>query len=247
MMKTKNKYRYKIRVIAAVVIIAAIAFFVAGRQVYANEWVQVYYEEEPLPLDEDWTFRDPGGVSQWRRDFVDSVASGRSIRIIIQDGPLLVSRTSMVFMFRNRSILPSHYGFEMELAHYVNGAWEPVPHTPSDSFRLPLGEGISLFGRSRNINTVWFDFMYGALPTGRYMFIRNHHRNTFTGTRNYEHLVFEFVITENTPMYLNFSMPRIVAHAIFYETVRLCTFIAVWITLRKLIKERFLAARNKID
>ena len=141
-MKTKNKYRYKIRAIVAVVIIAAIAFL-------------------------------------------------------------------------------------LQVVKCMQMTWEPVPHTPSDGFRLPLGGGISLFGCSRNINTVWFDFMYGALPPGRYMFIRNHYRNTFTGTRNYEHLMFEFMITENTPMYLNIRMPRVVVHAIFYETVRLCVFIAV--------------------
>lgn len=138
---------------------------------------------------------DPGGVSQWRREYVAFVTAGPPSRTIVLSSRVHVSPTSISFRFRNRIFRPYSHGLSYELAHYVDGTWEPVPHIPSDYFRLPLAIGFTNLPRLGVSETVRFDIMFGELPPGRYMFIRSHSRSYPAGLpRNIEYLAFEFEV-----------------------------------------------------
>jgi len=161
-----------------------------------------------------------GGVSPWRKDYIAFITAGASSRAIVPAGRVHVSRTAIAFVSRNRSwsLRGFKHGDEWELAHYVDGVWKPVPHTPSDAFRLSLGGGLGVLPRFWWLDTIQLHFMHGELPPGRYMFIRRHSRwFDDSGGRyfDYEYLMFEFVIRENTPLYLpRLARMRVLASAI---------------------------------
>lgn len=148
-----------------------------------------------------------GGASPWRRDYIAFLTAGASSRAIVPAGKVQVSRTAITFMSRNRSLRVFDHGDVWELAHYVNGTWQPVPHTPGEYnvFRLSLGGGFGVLPRTWWPDTKRLDFMHGELPPGRYMFIRRHfrsHDDNWGRYFNYEYMMFEFTINENTPISL---------------------------------------------
>ena len=127
------------------------------------------------------------------------------------------------------------YGLDWELAHYVDGTWVAKPRIHSDYFRLPLAIGINIIGRGWAIETIRFDLLYGELPPGRYMFMRTFSRSVSPDDK--EHLRFNFVITENTPAYIDFNTPRLVIQQVAFVVTRLCMFVGVWITAVPIIKK----------
>ncbi|MCL2362445.1 MAG: hypothetical protein FWC73_11610 [Defluviitaleaceae bacterium] len=173
-----------------------------------------------------------GGVSPWREDYVAFVIAGASSRGIVPAGRVQVSRTAIAFTSRNRSLRYFSHGDVWELAHYVDGAWQPVPYTPSDTLRLSLGGGLGVIPRFWWLDMIQLHFMHGELPPGRYMFIRRHSRSLDDNEGryfDYEYMMFEFVICENTPVYLpEHAGMRALASAILPGiVVRVGVFIAV--------------------
>ena len=146
------------------------------------------------------------------------VTAGASSTRIVHAGRVQVSRTAIAFTTRNRSLRVYTHGHASELAHYVDGAWQPVPHSPSDSLRLPLAVGFPIMGRGWHLDLIRFDIMHGELPPGRYMFIRQHSRHFDYGSQrlfDHEYMMFEFEIDENTPVFLPvFAQGRSLASAI---------------------------------
>ena len=85
-----------------------------------------------------------------------------------------------------------------------------------------------------------FDIMYGELPHGRYMFIRQHSRFfDDSGGRyfNYEYMMFEFVIRDSTPVYLPaFASKRAIASAIVSGIIVRAGFIVAAVLLWRFLK-----------
>jgi len=186
---------------------------------------------------------DLGGVSQWRKDYVAIVTSGAPSRAIVQAGQVQVSRTAITFMSRNRTFMFYSHGLMWELAHYVNGTWEPVPHSPSDYSRAWLLHGIGVPPRGWWPDTKEFAFWFGELPPGRYLFMRNHSHSRGGHERYTGYMMFEFVIDENTPVYLpgDAGIRAIISGVVYGVIVRVgfvIGFVMMFRFLRRLKRNR---------
>ncbi|MCL2287478.1 MAG: hypothetical protein FWC32_14090 [Firmicutes bacterium] len=122
--------------------------------------------------------------------------------LVVPVGEVVVSRTGITFSLQNRTNSMFYYGEPWDLAYYDNGRWRPVPYMPGvgSGWRLPLfmlqGGGIKQYHIS-------FEWRFGELPPGRYMFIRDGYQGEWcrNGSNNAYALV-EFFITEDSPVQL---------------------------------------------
>ena len=88
-------------------------------------------------------------------------------------GAPTVSRTGIIFTLENRTNMDFSYGSPFDIAYYEDGEWRPVPHLSG------AGGGpwtlIGFFqqaGGAKESRQDW-QWWFGALPPGRYMFIRD--------------------------------------------------------------------------
>jgi len=144
---------------------------------------------------------EPGGVSPQREIYVASVLAGELSQTIVLVGEVQVSRTAIAFYFYNRADKDYMYGRHWELAHYIDGGWQPVPHTPSYFHRALPSDAESIAGGDTKFEFHFFDFFFGELTPGRYMFIRSHWQSG--RHRDREYMLIEFMIDEDTPQYLD--------------------------------------------
>lgn len=110
-------------------------------------------------------------------------------------GDIYVTRTGIAFSLENRAAETFFYGLSWDLAYYANGIWRPVPYMPGvsrgwlfPSFRLQSG-GIQQY------REVW-EWRFGKLPPGRYMFIRD---GRLDESHARAHVRIVFYITEDSP------------------------------------------------
>ena len=171
----------------------------------------IYIEFEIIPF-EDLLLQmiEHGDIlQQLRENSVSFVVAGTPSEFIIQEGEVLVSRTSIAFYYHNPTNKTFIYGSHWELAHYVEGKWQPVPFAFSGLFGgqlIPL----SIEGGQTKFDVINFGYRFGELPPGRYMFIRSHSLIT-PGLLPWdlEYMLFEFIVDENTPYALDIKQPHL--------------------------------------
>jgi len=132
----------------------------------------------------------------------ESASSPRDL--IIHVGEADVSQTEIAFSLQNTTDLAFNYGMPWDLARYENGQWLPMVHLPGRASGWPM-PAFSLQGGGIQQYRISFDWHFGALPPGRYMFVRD----GWMGNWDERHqdigqtfALVEFVVTDTTPMYL---------------------------------------------
>ena len=122
--------------------------------------------------------------------------------LIVPVGEVLVSRTGITFSLQNRTGSMFYYGTPWDMAYYDNGHWRPVTFLPGvgNYWTMPLymlqGGGIKQYRQE-------WDWRFGQLAPGRYMFIRDGWQGD--ARRQDENVVYtlvEFFITEDSPIQL---------------------------------------------
>jgi len=138
--------------------------------------------------------------TRYRRPVI-SAATQNPCDEIAHVGEAIVSRTGIVFSLENRSNYIFSYSSHWELAYYTNGRWRPVQRLPG----LNIGWtdiGLSLqAGDIRQYRQDW-GWIFGELPSGRYMFIRD---GFFRMDKGRVYAIVEFFITEDCPLYLPYD------------------------------------------
>ncbi|MCL2203485.1 MAG: hypothetical protein FWB88_06065 [Defluviitaleaceae bacterium] len=103
-------------------------------------------------------------------------------------GEVAASPTGISFALENRTDYNFYHGCPWDLAHYIEGRWVPVPFPPGRGggpwtlllYTVPRG------GTSITYH-IQFEWLFGELPPGRYLFIRQgwlgerypHRENTY--------------------------------------------------------------------
>ena len=116
-------------------------------------------------------------------------------------GEPLVSRTGIAFELINQADRDFFYGLQFDMAVYEDGEWLPIDFVPGYGgfWRQPLFTLHS--GETKEYYVDW-NWMFGELPPGRYMFIRG---GWLQGDDPWEDVIYtlvEFFITEHCPVYL---------------------------------------------
>ena len=140
----------------------------------------------------------------WRQDRINFALLSEASENIVLAGEVNVSRNSVAFSLENRSDRAYTYGLGWDLARYYNGRWQPVPYLPVAGDGVPV-PSLALGLRSGGIQREYFDWsgIFGELPTGRYMFIREYNPSDEypLPDRRYtvEYAMVLFEIEENSP------------------------------------------------
>ncbi|MCL1864086.1 MAG: hypothetical protein FWF78_11025 [Defluviitaleaceae bacterium] len=135
-----------------------------------------------------------------------TIAATSAGNIIIPVSELEVSRTGIVFSLKNTTDMPFNYGSPWDLAQYEDGAWLPVPHLPGAGVLFWTSIGFSLQGGGIQQYYQSFEWHFGELPIGRYMFIRDGWLGEWSRDRESVYALVEFEITATTPTQLD-SLP----------------------------------------
>ncbi|MCL2377521.1 MAG: hypothetical protein FWC77_00185 [Defluviitaleaceae bacterium] len=114
-------------------------------------------------------------------------------------GDVEVSLTGIAFRLENRTNMEFIYGAPWDLAHYVNGSWIPVEHPPGTGGMFWPSIGFSLqAGGIQQYRQEW-EWLFGELPPGRYMFIRDGWLGEWSPDGKDVYAVVKFTITEDCP------------------------------------------------
>jgi len=121
--------------------------------------------------------------------------------IIILASEVAVSRTAIAFSTANISAVPYMHGSSFRLFIYENG-WKDAP-VILDSWAF-TDEGFGIKGGEVIDDHINFEWLYGELVNGRYMFIRNHFEDHGQpgAPRIQQELIIEFEINDSTPVRL---------------------------------------------
>ena len=142
-------------------------------------------------------------MQDWRAAYVATAAAFPRDRIA-HVGEVEVSRTGIAFMLENRTDYEFTYGapWDMAVFDYASGIWVPVTHLPGagggawtmQAYMLQSG-GIQRYRQN-------WEWRFGVLPPGRYLFIRDGWLGEWDRNRDNTYAVVEFVIPEDSPEYL---------------------------------------------
>ncbi|MCL2421241.1 MAG: hypothetical protein FWD03_05225 [Defluviitaleaceae bacterium] len=113
-----------------------------------------------------------------------------------------VSRTGIAFALENRTDLEFNYGAPWDLAYYLDGQWTPVPHLAGADSGMWVSIGFSLQGGGIQQYRQAWDWEFGELPPGRYMFIRDGWLGDWDPDQDPVYALVEFTISEDSPAYL---------------------------------------------
>ena len=118
---------------------------------------------------------------------------------IVLAGDVEVSRTGIMFSLENLSGLDFCYGAQWDMAYYEQGRWIPVPHMPGagNQFWPDIGYGLQS-GGVEFFRQEW-DWYFGELPPGRYMYIREGWLGDRPDGSNNTCALIEFFISEDSP------------------------------------------------
>jgi len=122
---------------------------------------------------------------------------------IVHVGETIVSRTGIVFTLENLTELEFFYGDPWDLAFYADDRWMPVMYVAEIIDWNAIGN--LLPGGSIKRYRIEWDRLFGELPPGRYMFIRDGwlgERHQEIRDRNRVYALVEFIINEDCPIYL---------------------------------------------
>jgi len=118
---------------------------------------------------------------------------------IVHIGEVEVSRTGIAFGMQNLTDMEFNYGSPWDLAYYTNGNWAPVPHPQGTGNMAWTAEGFTLQGGGiQQYHQAW-EWLFGQLPPGRYMFIRDGWLGQWSPDGDSSYSVVEFTITEESP------------------------------------------------
>ena len=120
---------------------------------------------------------------------------------IVPVGDVQVSRTGIAFSLENRTDLEFTYGAPWYLAYYSNGRWLPVRTLRElGNFAWTMQSHMLQGGGIQSYRQNW-EWRFGYLQPGRYMFIRD----GWLGDLQDQYWVYafvEFTITADSPAYL---------------------------------------------
>jgi len=141
-----------------------------GREIVPGRYRFVMSGNVEIEFDELAWDGDIAPHYDYRQGRLDFMTAGKASENIVTAGEPKVSRTGMSFSLKNRARADFGYGNPYELARYEGGRWVGVPYTSDDiawtmpMFTLPAGK--------RDTFEIEWEWAFGALPDGRYMFIR---------------------------------------------------------------------------
>jgi len=130
---------------------------------------------------------------EYRKAFIAAATESNDDRIVVV-GEVEVDSTSIVFTFENREDLVFFYGAQWDMAYYSDGNWAPVQHLPGAGGGVWIDLLYSMQGGETKLFEEDWEWRFGQLPPGRYMYIRNGY---FDGTNPASGNVFataEFII-----------------------------------------------------
>jgi len=117
-------------------------------------------------------------------------------------GSVDISRTGIAFALENRTEEEFMYGSHWDLAYFHNGAWHPVTHLPGVGGGAWTGEGFLIQSGGIQQYRINFEWHFGELSPGRYMFIRDGWLGEWSPDSPGTYALVEFEITETTPQSL---------------------------------------------
>lgn len=139
----------------------------------------------------------------WRTAYIaTAVAAPRDL--IVHVGEVMASLTSIAFTFENRTGEEFNYGSPWDLAYfdYALGNWVPVEPLPGAGSLAWTDEGLSLQAGATQYERINWDWRFGELPPGRYMFIRDGWLGRWDPDNDRVFAVVEFTIAVDCPAYL---------------------------------------------
>jgi len=133
-------------------------------------------------------------------NIAEAAAHPRDIIALV--GDVEVSRTGIAFSLENRTSESFGYGAPWDLAYFYGGQWIPVTHLPGAGGGMWTMEGYDLQAGGIKSYRVNFEWFFGELAPGRYMFIRDGWLGGWSRDMPRTFAVVEFEITTATPLYL---------------------------------------------
>ena len=129
-------------------------------------------------------------------------ATTNPTNLIVPIGKVEVSRMEIAFSLENTTSYIFSYGTPWDLARFENGAWLPMTHLPGRGNLVWPGIGFSLQGGGINHYRQSFEWTFGELPPGRYMFIRDGRLGDWNPDHARIFALVEFEVTATTPLNL---------------------------------------------
>jgi hypothetical protein len=106
----------------------------------------------------------------------------------------LISSTSISFSLENRTDMDFYYGAPWDLACYSDGSWVPVQHLPGRGGGTWPGLLYSLqSGKTEQFDVNW-EWRFGELPPGRYMYILSGYFSEYKPDHEVIYATVEFTI-----------------------------------------------------
>ena len=129
-------------------------------------------------------------------------ATGQPSDKIVLVGDVDVSRTGIAFFLENRTSEEFSYGAPWDLAYFYGGRWHPVPHLPGAGSGIWTMEGYFLQAGGIQQYRINFEWHFGELAPGRYMFIRDGWQGQWHQDMPGVFALVEFEVTATTPLSL---------------------------------------------
>jgi len=151
----------------------------------------------------------PSGIVRGR-SFFPPFAPNHTVtsELVLPISQAEVSKTQIRFQAENQSEINFIYGAPWEIAKFIDGRWHPVPFRPEiNAQTLEFFSVYLMFaGETKYVYVDW-DWIFGELPYGRFMFIQSYFEYMpdqpfFFPIHGREFLMVEFAICEDTPITL---------------------------------------------
>jgi len=140
----------------------------SGRQIepsryrFVMETIEIVFTQLP------WVDGEGSLIDTGDQDWLGFVMAGQPASGV-EASNIVATSTGMTFTLENRSTSGIFYGLPFTVVRYEDGNWAAIPSEPA-VWILP---GFELHpGESRDYIIEWA-WLYGELPAGRYMFIRD--------------------------------------------------------------------------
>jgi len=106
-----------------------------------------------------------------------------------------VSSTSILFLLKNRADIDFFYGAPWDMAYYSDGQWKPVQHLPGRSGGAWPSILYSLqSGETKQFDVSW-EWRFGDLPSGRYMYILDGYFGEYKPDHQVVYVTVEFSVS----------------------------------------------------
>jgi hypothetical protein len=169
---------------------------------YSPEQIAIFKQHmENNGLDTDIMIFLPAVTDEMREFRSNAVAEAvtQTADLVVLVGDIDISRTSIGFSLENRTNYEFTYGSMWDLAYYHEGQWLPVPHLPGAGGGAWTMEAHMLQSGGIQQYRINFEWHFGDIPVGRYMFIRQGWTGDWEQDRPGTYVLVEFEITDHTP------------------------------------------------